>query len=106
MGEYFESFFLTSSVLYHYPDVSALLIEMEGAQTPAGSPPALRKAKRLEWKSTASIHKQMKKDYGQTSIFNECISSLNDSKVSESLLLNVFFYGEHEYYAKMGDLFN
>ncbi|KIL73188.1 Ribose 5-phosphate isomerase B [Bacillus badius] len=51
---------------------------MEDAKTPAGSagqerprrrfgaeearPPAPRKAKRLEWKSIASTHKQTKKD--------------------------------------------
>ncbi|KZR58446.1 hypothetical protein A3781_17835 [Bacillus badius] len=60
-----------------------LLIGMEGAKTPAGaagqarprrrfwrrggSPPAPRKAKRLEWKETGPIHTQAKKDSGQLS---------------------------------------
>ncbi|KZO01242.1 hypothetical protein A4244_13330 [Bacillus badius] len=74
---------------HHYTTIlflCTLLIGMEGAQTPAGSPPAPRKAKRLEWKATEPFHKQTKKDCRQTSIFIGFVYSLKLSSLGRFFL--------------------
>ncbi|KAB7705503.1 hypothetical protein F9802_13235 [Bacillus aerolatus] len=51
-----------------------------------GSPPAPRKAKRLEWKSTDPIHKRNKKDC-RHSIFIEFVYSLKETARSGFFLI-------------------
>ncbi|KIL80538.1 hypothetical protein SD77_0386 [Bacillus badius] len=62
---------------------------MKGEKTSAGSPPP-RKMKRLEWKSTAFIHKQTKKAGVQTSVFIEFVYGLKEEKRSLFLFVCIF----------------
>ncbi|KZR57659.1 hypothetical protein A3781_02430 [Bacillus badius] len=52
-----------------------------------GSPPAPRKAKRLEWKATHLSASKLKKDRGQTSIFIEFVYSLKPGKLPGFLFI-------------------